>query len=99
MSRPDEEPEDLHGECAAEIHRLEAEVAKLTRQLDTVKQSVRSAEVCVTASWLGKDDQLYACQANISRVLIEQSVDPAIVIDHAVATIANYVKASLKYKP
>lgn len=29
MSLPEDEPEDPHGECAAEIHRLEADLERL----------------------------------------------------------------------
>ena len=38
MSRFDEEPDaDPHGECAAEIHRLQAQVEALTAERDAYK--------------------------------------------------------------
>ena len=47
MSRFDEEPDgDIHGECAREIHRLEAENAKLQRTcdaLDVIIQNFKAA--------------------------------------------------------
>ena len=38
----DEQPEDTHGECAAEIHRLGAEVVRLRTALHEVVFSCRT---------------------------------------------------------
>lgn len=45
MSRFDEEPDaDPHGECAAEIHRLQAQVEALTAQLDSYAMALNETK-------------------------------------------------------
>ena len=40
----DEQPDgDIHGECAEEIHRLQAQVEKLTKERDEYKSGFEAA--------------------------------------------------------
>lgn len=41
---PEDEPEDEHGECAAEIHRLEGEVALMTGMRDAARRHTEEAD-------------------------------------------------------
>jgi hypothetical protein len=58
----DEQPDgDPHGECAAEIHRLEADLAKAHRQIEVYEEALDG--VCVRCFWSGKAEEAQGYQA------------------------------------
>ena len=65
MSRFDEEPDgDPHGECALEIHRLEARIAELEASVLKITADC-NAVVC------GKSDRITELEAEVARLRVD----------------------------
>lgn len=68
MSRFDEEPDgDPHGECALEIHRLEARIAELEASVLKITADC-NAVVC------GKSDRITELEAEVARLRVDAAI-------------------------